>query len=49
MRETVEDPLFARYLHALLFDDIAPYVPLPDHERRGHAETVAERFRAIRS
>jgi tagaturonate reductase len=44
VRETVEDPLFARYLHALLFDDIAPYVPLPDHERRGYAETVAERF-----
>ena len=44
MRETVEDPLFARYLHALLFDDIAPYVPLPDHERRAYAETVAERF-----
>ena len=44
VRETVEDPLFARYLHALLFDDIAPYVPLPDHERRAYAETVAERF-----
>jgi tagaturonate reductase len=45
VRETVEDPLFARYLHALLFDDIAPYVPLPDRERRAYAETVAERFR----
>jgi tagaturonate reductase len=44
VRETVEDPLFARYLHALLFDDIAPYVPLPDRERRAYAETVAERF-----
>ena len=44
VRETVEDPLFARYLQALLFDDIAPYVPLPDHERRAYAETVAERF-----
>ena len=44
VRETVEDPLFARYLHALLFDDIAPYVPLPDHERRAYAETVTERF-----
>ena len=44
VRETVEDPLFARYLHALLFDDIAPYVPLPDPERRAYAETVIERF-----
>ena len=44
VRETVEDTLFARYLHALLFDDIAPYVPLPDRERRAYAETVAERF-----
>ena len=44
VRETVEDPLFARYLHALLFDDIAPYVPLPDRDRLAYAETVAERF-----
>jgi tagaturonate reductase len=44
VRETVEDPLFARYLHALLFDEIAPYVPLPDRERRAYAETVIERF-----
>ena len=44
VRETVEDPLFARYLHALLNDDIAPYVPLPDHERRAYAQTVIERF-----
>ena len=44
VRETVEDPLFTRYLHALLFDDIAPYVPLPDHERRAYAEIVAERL-----
>ena len=44
VRKTIEDPLFARYLQALLFDDIAPYVPLPDHERRVYSETVAERF-----
>ncbi len=44
VRESVEDPLFGRYLNALLFDDIAPYVPLPDPERRAYAETVAERF-----
>ena len=45
VRETIEDPLFARYLHALLFDDIAPHVPLPDHERRAYAETVARTLR----
>jgi tagaturonate reductase len=44
VRETIEDPLFARYLHALLFDEIAPFVPLPEAERRAYAETVVERF-----
>jgi tagaturonate reductase len=44
VRETVEDPLFAHYLRTLLFDDIAPFVPLPDRERRAYAEAVIERF-----
>ena len=42
--EVVADPLFSRYLHTLMFDEIAPYVPLPAAEREAYARSVLERF-----
>ena len=42
--EMVADPQFSRALNRLLFDEIAPYVPLPETERLGYARSVLERF-----
>jgi tagaturonate reductase len=42
--ETVADPLFSRLVQRVAFDEIAPYVPLPEAERLGYARAVLERF-----
>ena len=42
--EMIADPQFARALNRLVFDEIAPYVPLPEAERLGYARSVLERF-----
>lgn len=42
--EMVRDPGFHARLRALLFDEIAPTVPLPETEKRAYAESVLERF-----
>jgi tagaturonate reductase len=42
--DMVEDPLISRLLKRLLFQEIAPYVPLPEDERLGYARSVLERF-----
>lgn len=42
--EMVADPQFSRALNRLVFDEIAPYVPLPEAERLGYARSVLERF-----
>jgi tagaturonate reductase len=44
VREMTEDPLVSRYLRQVVFDEIVPFVPLPDAERKSYAETVLERF-----
>jgi tagaturonate reductase len=44
VREMTEDPLVSRYLRQVVFDEIVPFVPLPDAERRGYADTILERF-----
>ncbi|MDR0576412.1 MAG: tagaturonate reductase [Candidatus Accumulibacter sp.] len=44
VREMTEDPVVSRYLNKVMFDEIVPFVPLPDAERRAYAATVMERF-----
>ncbi len=42
--EVVADPLFGKYMRAVLFDEVFPTVPLPDDEKRAFASAVLERF-----
>jgi len=42
--EMVRDPTFNAYLRTILFDEIAPTIPLPEAEKRAFAESVLERF-----
>lgn len=44
VREMTEDPVVSKYLGRVMFEEIVPFVPLPDAERRAYAETIAERF-----
>jgi tagaturonate reductase len=39
-----DDPVVSKYLNQVMFDEIVPFVPLPDAERRAYAETIMERF-----
>lgn len=42
--EAIADPLFSRYIQAVMFDEIMPWVPLPAAEREAYGETTLERF-----
>lgn len=42
--EMMNDPLMAGFLQRVVFDEIVPFVPLPDAERRAYAASVLERF-----
>lgn len=42
--EMMEDPVVSRFLRRVVFDEIVPFVPLPEAERRQYAESVLERF-----
>jgi tagaturonate reductase len=44
VREMTEDPVVSRYLNQVMFDEIVPFVPLPDAERKAYAKTIMERF-----
>lgn len=44
VRSMTEDPVVSKYLNTVMFDEIVPFVPLPDSERRAYAETIMERF-----
>ena len=44
VRSMTEDPVVSKYLNTVMFDEIVPFVPLPDAERRAYAETIMERF-----
>ncbi len=37
-------PAFERYVRHVVFEEIVPYVPMPDKERRQYAEAVLERL-----
>ena len=42
--EAIADPLFSRYLDAVMFEEIAPYVDLPAPERESYGRTTLDRF-----
>lgn len=44
VQQMTEDPVVSKYLHKVMFDEIVPFVPLPDAERRAYADTIMERF-----
>ena len=44
VKAMTEDPVVAKYLNKVMFDEIVPFVPLPDAERQAYAETIMERF-----
>jgi tagaturonate reductase len=39
-----DDPVVSKYLNQVMFDEIVPFVPLPDAERQAYAQTIMERF-----
>jgi tagaturonate reductase len=44
VKSMTDDPVVSKFLNKLMFDEIVPFVPLPDAERRAYAETIMERF-----
>ena len=42
--EMMENGVVSRFLRRVVFDEIVPFVPLPEAERRQYAESVLERF-----
>lgn len=42
--QMTEDPVVAKYLSRVMFDEIVPFVPLPQAERLAYAQTIMERF-----
>jgi tagaturonate reductase len=44
VRAMTEDPVVSKYLNKVMFEEIVPFVPLPEAERRAYAETIMERF-----
>ncbi len=44
VREMTEDAVVSKYLDKVMFEEIVPFVPLSDAERKAYAETIMERF-----
>lgn len=44
VQEMTEDGVVSKFLHRVMFDEIVPFVPLPDAERKAYADTIMERF-----
>lgn len=44
VQQTTEDPVVSAYLRHIMFQEIVPFVPLPDDERRSYAASIMERF-----
>ena len=44
VQQMTEDPIVSKYLKQVMFEEIVPFVPLPDAERRAYADTIMERF-----
>lgn len=44
VKSMMDDPIVSAYLHKVMFDEIVPFVPLPEAERQSYAATIVERF-----
>lgn len=44
VQQMTEDAVVSKYLKQVMFEEIVPFVPLPDAERRAYADTIMERF-----
>jgi len=44
VQQMTEDPVVSAYLNHVMFQEIVPFVPLPEAERQSYARTTMERF-----
>jgi len=44
VREMTEDAVVSKFLNKVMFEEIVPFVPLPEAERKAYAQTIVERF-----
>ncbi len=44
VKEMTDDPQISSFLQKVMFEEIVPFVPLPEDERLAYAETILERF-----
>ncbi len=44
VQSMIDDAVVSKYLNTLMFEEIVPFVPLPDEERKQYAATIMERF-----
>ena len=44
VKSMTEDAVVSAYLNKVMFDEIVPFVPLPEAERQAYAKTIMERF-----
>ncbi|WP_109118515.1 tagaturonate reductase [Azospirillum sp. TSO22-1] len=44
VKSMMDDATVAAYLNRVMFEEIVPYVPLPEAERQQYARTIMERF-----
>ncbi|MBS1210848.1 MAG: uxaB [Proteobacteria bacterium] len=44
VQQMTEDQVVSKYLNRVMFEEIVPFVPLPEAERKSYAETIMERF-----
>ncbi len=44
VKSMMDDPTVSAYLNTVMFEEIVPYVPLPEAERQDYARTIMERF-----
>jgi tagaturonate reductase len=44
VEQTMSDPIVSAYLRHIMFEEIVPFVPLPEPERQSYAAGIMERF-----
>lgn len=44
VQQTTDDPIVSAYLRHIMFEEIVPFVPLPEPERQSYAASIMERF-----
>ena len=44
VREMMDDPLFGRFIHQAVFNEIVPALPMEETEKQAYAKAVLERF-----